>query len=79
VTAREERGVYPFEQVSGNVRRAVFDQKARAAIDALVTALRERSEVVVHQEVLDRLAIDGEVGGEPAPGGLMPGHGHGEG
>jgi peptidyl-prolyl cis-trans isomerase C len=83
VTAREERGIYPFEEVSGNVRRAVFDRKARAAIDALVTALRERSEVVVHQEVLDRLAVDGEPTGsrteEPAPGGMVPGHGHGEG
>ncbi|HUP43787.1 MAG TPA: peptidyl-prolyl cis-trans isomerase [Thermoanaerobaculia bacterium] len=79
VTAREERGVYAFEEVSGNVRRAVFDRKARAAIDALVTALRERSEIVVHQEVLDRLAVDGEVGEEPAPGGMMPGHGQGDG
>lgn len=78
VTAREERGLYSFEEVSGNVRRALFDQKARAAIDELVRALRERSEIVVHQEVLDRLAIDGEVGEEKAPGGMMPGHGHGE-
>jgi peptidyl-prolyl cis-trans isomerase C len=80
VTAREERGVYGFEEVSGNVRQALFGQKATAAIDALVRTLRERSEIVVHQEVLAQLAISGSVDEEEgAPGGMTPAHGHGEG
>lgn len=79
VTVREERGLYTFDEVSGNVRRAVYDQKARQAIDELVTVLRERSEIVVHDEVLDRLAVEGAADEERAPGGMMPGHGHGEG
>lgn len=79
VTGREERGVYGFAEISGNVRQALFGQKATAAIDALVTTLRERSEIVVSDEVLAQLAISGTVDEEEkAPGGMMGAHAHGE-
>ncbi|HEX6201033.1 MAG TPA: hypothetical protein VF150_12265, partial [Thermoanaerobaculia bacterium] len=58
---------------------ALFGRKATAAIDALVRTLRERSEIVVHEEVLAQLAISGSVDEEEgAPGGMTPAHGHGE-
>jgi len=79
VTGREEQGTYTFQQVSGNVRQALFDRKANAAIDELVTTLRERSEIVVDEDVLAKLAVTGSVDeAEKAPGGMGAGHGHGE-
>lgn len=79
VTGREEQGAYDFREVSGNVRQAVFSRKATAAIDELVTTLRERSEIEIHHDVLDRLALSGSVDetGE-APSGMGGAHGHGE-
>ncbi|MFP3938840.1 MAG: peptidylprolyl isomerase [Thermoanaerobaculia bacterium] len=79
VRAREEQGVYPFQEVSGNVHQAVFEREARAVIDELVTTLRERSEIVVHRDVLARLGVTGSVEDEEAaPAGGAPAHGHGE-
>jgi parvulin-like peptidyl-prolyl isomerase len=79
VTGREEQGTYTFQEVSGNVRQALFDQKANAAIDELVTTLRERSEVVVDEAVLAKLAVTGSVEeAEKAPGGMGAAHGHEE-
>jgi len=78
-TAREEQGTYSFQEVSGNVRQALFGQKATAAIDALVRTLRERSLIVVNDEVLGQLAISGTVDEEEkAPGGMTGAHAHGE-
>ncbi len=79
VGAREEQGLYSFQEVSGNVRAAVYQQAAQQAIDGVVSKLRERSEVEIHHDVLDHLRISGEVEPEAAePAGGMPaGHGHG--
>ena len=79
VTGLEAQGSYTFQEVSGNVRQALFSRKATAAIDELVTTLRERSKIVIHQEVLDRLALTGTVDEtEKAPTGMAGAHGHGE-
>lgn len=79
VTGREERGTYELQEVSGNVRQALYNQKATAAIDELVTTLRERSEIVIHEEVLEQLALSGSIEEtDEAPSGIGGAHGHGE-
>ncbi len=79
VGAREEQGLYSFQEVAGNVRAAVYQQAAGRAIDGVLSKLREHSKVEIHHDVLDRLRISGEVEPEAAePAGGMPaGHGHG--
>ncbi len=61
VLARQEQGAYPFEEVSGNVRQAVFSEKLRAAIERLMDTLRARSEIVIDRELLAGLEITGTV------------------
>lgn len=66
VTGREEQDLYPFERVSGNVRSELFQRKLQQKIDQVLTKLRERSRIEIHDEVLESLAIsvaDGDEAG----------------
>ncbi len=74
VTARQEQGVYPFEEVSGNVRSAVASTKMREAVARLMDTLRSRSEIEIDRELLATLRLSGkkEEAKEEQPGG----HGH---
>ncbi len=73
VTARQEGEPYSFEEVSGNVRSAVFSRKMRAAIEQLMDTLRERSEIEIDRELLAGMRLGGtlEEAAETAGG-----HGH---
>ena len=72
VDAREEQGIYDFKEISGNVRKAVRDQKVEQAIDELVRKLRSRSKIEVHEDVLASLRITAAPAEEKAhPGGRM--------
>ncbi len=72
VDAREEQGLYEFKEISGNVKKAVQDQKVEQAIDGLVTKLRSRSKIEVHEDVLASLRITAAPAEEKAhPGGPM--------
>lgn len=72
VAAREEQGIYAFEEISGNVHKALRDQKSQLAIHRFIETARSRSEITVHREVLESLRITGAPeeaeGEEPGPG-----------
>lgn len=70
VTAREERGIYSFDEVSGNVRERVFSETFSEALDRLFATLRERSEILRNEKVLDALSVSGQTAEDaPAMGG----------
>jgi peptidyl-prolyl cis-trans isomerase C len=72
VDAREEQGIYDFKEISGNVHKAVKDQKVEQAIDELVRKLRSRSKIEVREDVLASLRITAAPAEEKAhPGGPM--------
>ncbi len=75
VIARQEQGVYPFQEVSGNVRNAVFEDRMKAAIEKLMETLRSRSEIEIDQELLASLQIRGTLEDGPDKG-KVDGHGH---
>jgi parvulin-like peptidyl-prolyl isomerase len=74
VTAREEQGIYPFDEVSGNVRQALFNERFRDRLDQWVTKLRERSEIEVREDVVASLQLSGDQEGGTGGGG--GGHHH---
>jgi parvulin-like peptidyl-prolyl isomerase len=76
VTDREEQGVYPFEQVSGNVRSMVFSRNFTAALDDLIKKLRERSEIEIREDVLASLDIGAHREESADDGKQKSGHGH---
>jgi parvulin-like peptidyl-prolyl isomerase len=69
VGAREPSEVYPFEEVSGNVRQVVREQKQQEAIHDVIQMLRSRSEIEIHDEVLAQMRISGSVVEEAGHGG----------
>ena len=76
VLAREEQGPYPYDEVSGNVRNAVYQKKLLEEIDRYITVLRSRSEIEIYEDRLTRLQIVGSVEEEHGAGGTAGGHGH---
>ncbi len=72
VLAREEQGPYPYDQVSGNVREAVFAEKLQQAMATFMDKLRGRAEVQINEEALAALIMDGAPDGGTGPAG---GHG----
>ncbi len=59
VLAREEQGIYDYDEISGNIRDKVLEQKTREELDKLITTLRDRSEVEIDIDSLDQLRITG--------------------
>jgi parvulin-like peptidyl-prolyl isomerase len=57
VLAREEQGIYDFQEVSGNIRQEVYDKKFQLALHDYIQKLRSRSEIVVNEDVLAALKI----------------------
>ncbi len=68
VVAREERGVFSYEEVSGNMREAVFRRKFTEILDRFIKTARSRSEIEVHEEVLAALRLSGTQVAEEDPG-----------
>lgn len=61
VDAREEQGTYAFEEVASHARSAAYSIKFSAVLDEFITKLRERSEIVVNEDVLASMRIGGRV------------------
>jgi peptidyl-prolyl cis-trans isomerase C len=59
VDAREEQGIYDFEEVSGNVRQAVYDVEFQRALHEYIQKLRGRSKIDIHEETLATMRITG--------------------
>lgn len=76
VTSRQEQGLYSFEEVSGNARRAVRERKEREAVASLMDKLRERSEIEIDEELLATLNISGTREETPQEEAGSPAHGH---
>ena len=74
VSAVEDQGYYDLDEVSGNVRSALESARYLQLIDEYINRLRERSEIVVNEEVVAQLRMDaGQVKNEDGP--AAPGHG----
>lgn len=70
IDGREEQGGYSFEEVSAHAKSGAYSIKFSEALDTFITKLRERSEIVVHEDVLAFMNISGrplekEEGGAP--------------
>ncbi|MCP4205286.1 MAG: hypothetical protein GY769_25530 [bacterium] len=61
VTGREDQGVYPFEEISGNIREKVFAEKFGQALDRFMSTLRNRSTIEIDDELLASLSVEGSV------------------
>lgn len=72
VMARNEQGVYPLQEISGNIRQAVYSEKFRSELDTVIKTLRSRSTIEINEEVLASLSIQGTRSDE----GEKSGHGH---
>ncbi len=78
VNAREEQEPYPFEEVSGNVRSALFRERFQAYVGEVLAKLRSRSEIEVDAAALEALRVTGSR--EAAEAGEQGGgHGAGQG
>jgi parvulin-like peptidyl-prolyl isomerase len=76
VVAREEQGVYDLQEISGNIRQAVFDLEFQVSLHEYIQKLRSRSEIVVDEDVLATLQISGTPPeGEAHPTAGPPGQG----
>lgn len=67
----EDRGHYPFEAVSGNVRSRIEGGKIVERIDLVIQRLRERAEIWIDHDALKALDIVPTAPEEESP---MPGH-----
>lgn len=76
MVAREEQGSFEFDQISGNVRQMLFAQKSRVALDRYIATLRERSEIVLHNDRIHALTISGSVEESAEKEASAGGHGH---
>lgn len=80
VNSKEAQGPYPFQEVSGNVRSAVYRERFQDYIGKVLDKLRSRSEIEVDRAALDALVLSGsremaeETSGHAGGG---PGHGGG--
>jgi parvulin-like peptidyl-prolyl isomerase len=59
VNVREQQDPYPFQQVSGNVRAALFQEKFGKVLDRFIDTLRSRSRIEIYDDVLATLRITG--------------------
>jgi parvulin-like peptidyl-prolyl isomerase len=73
VVAREEQGIFSYEEVSGNMRDAVFRQKFTSNLDRFVKTARSRSEIEIREDVLASLQLSGTQEAAPETG--HAGHG----
>jgi parvulin-like peptidyl-prolyl isomerase len=72
VGAREEQGLYTLEEIGGNVRKTLSEQKAQQALHDFIQTLRDRSEITIHEDVLAAMRITGSPVEETAHSGTTP-------
>lgn len=75
VLDRQEQGIYPYGEISGNLRDRVFQEKFAVALDEFIQLLRSRAEIEVNEEALRSLRIEGSQA-EPEGEGGHGGHAH---
>jgi parvulin-like peptidyl-prolyl isomerase len=59
LTARQEQGRYPLEEVSEALRGTLFDEKSRTAIHDVINKLRERASIEIDRDQLASMLISG--------------------
>ncbi len=72
VEAREEQGIYDYKEISGNVRKAVEDEKLQQAIHAVIQKLRSRSKIEIYEDRVAALQISASPAAEAAPSHAAP-------
>ena len=72
VEAREEQGIYDYDEISGNVRKAVEDEKLQQAIHAVIQKLRSRSKIEIYEDRVAALQISASPAAEEAPSHAAP-------
>jgi peptidyl-prolyl cis-trans isomerase C len=72
VEAREEQGIYDYSEISGNVRKAVEDEKLQQAIHAVIQKLRSRSKIEIYEDRVAALQISASPAAEEAPSHAAP-------
>jgi len=72
VEAREEQGIYDYKEVSGNVRKAVEEQKSQQAIHEVVQKLRSRSMIEIYEDRVAALQISAAPAADAKPAQGMP-------
>jgi hypothetical protein len=66
-----DQGVYTFEEVSGNVRGRIVDERLGQRVERALTRLRERSEIWIDEAAVAEMRIaPAPHEGRPA----VPGH-----
>ncbi|MGB6991998.1 MAG: peptidyl-prolyl cis-trans isomerase, partial [Thermoanaerobaculia bacterium] len=50
VMARDDQGIFNLQEISGNIRQAVFDLKFQESLHEYMQKLRSRSEIVVNED-----------------------------
>lgn len=75
VLDRQEQGIYPYGEISGNLRDRVSQEKFAVALDEFIQLLRSRAEIEVNEEALRSLRIEGSQA-EPEGEGGHGGHAH---
>jgi parvulin-like peptidyl-prolyl isomerase len=76
IMARQEQGIYEYEEISGNLRAAVFQEKLATGIEAFMEKLRSRAEIKINEEKLAELNITGAPENGSEQGGTGGEHGH---
>ena len=74
LVAREDRGLYSYQEVSGNMREAVFREKFTEVLDRFIKTARSRSEIEIREDVLAALQLSGKQDTESDT--KVGGHGH---
>jgi parvulin-like peptidyl-prolyl isomerase len=72
VEAREEQGIYDYKEISGNLRKAVEDEKLQQAIHAVIQKLRSRSKIEIYEDRVAALQISASPAAEAAPSHAVP-------
>lgn len=62
----EDQGTYAFDEVSGNVRARLTDQRMGERVDTTIRKLRERSEIWIAEDAAEMLGLS-PVQATPAP------------
>ncbi len=76
VTGRVEQGLYTFDEISGNIQQAVFNNQFNVVLYEFMKTLRKRAEIKINADVLARLNISGSMDTAPEEEGDHGAHGH---
>ncbi|MGB5661301.1 MAG: peptidyl-prolyl cis-trans isomerase [Thermoanaerobaculia bacterium] len=72
VKAREEQGLYEFEQVAARIEKVLFQQAFATRVDDLIEELRSQADIAVDHKVVSSLMLSGTRSDAQS---VSPGHG----